>query len=173
MHISSDIFRPFRRPEYRLGCPNSGNQNTLFQFSFFSCISTKKYVEVAIYDFTMHLNILKWLRTQNCRQKRKRMRQRSRSKRRNCQRKCYHSFKYLIDNASICFFFYINSLHCFVWFLLFYLLQIFSSNHFAALFSLYLYKVFIWIYEFFKNHPKKDFFISKAEIIWKIFLREI
>ena len=27
----------------------------LFKFSFLSCISTKKYVEVVISDFTMHL----------------------------------------------------------------------------------------------------------------------
>ena len=35
------------------------------------CISTKKDVEVVINDFTIHLIILKWLRKQICRQKRK------------------------------------------------------------------------------------------------------
>ena len=40
------------------------------------------------------------------------MRQRGRSERRNCQRKCFHSFNYIIDHASIRVFFYVNSLHC-------------------------------------------------------------
>ena len=48
----------------------------------------------------------------------KKMRQRHWSKRRNCQQKCFHSFSYVIDHTSIHFFFYVNSLHCFVWFLL-------------------------------------------------------
>ena len=39
------------------------------------CISTKKDVEVVINDFTIHLIILKWLRKQICRQKRKTARQ--------------------------------------------------------------------------------------------------
>ena len=38
---------------------------------FFQFYFNKKYVEVAINDFTMHLIILKWLRRQKCRQKRK------------------------------------------------------------------------------------------------------
>ena len=33
----------------------------------------KKYVEVAINSFTMHLIILKWLRLQKCREKRKKI----------------------------------------------------------------------------------------------------
>ena len=39
------------------------------------CISTKKDVEVVINDFTIHLIILKWLRKQIFRQKRKTTRQ--------------------------------------------------------------------------------------------------
>ena len=42
---------------------------------FFQFYFNKKYVEVAINDFTMHLIILKWLRRQKCRQKRKTMKQ--------------------------------------------------------------------------------------------------
>ena len=57
----------------------------VFQVFFLSYISTKKYVEVAISDFTMQLIISKWLRIQKCRQKRKAMRK----ERRNCQRKCF------------------------------------------------------------------------------------
>ena len=105
-------FRSFGRPVYRLGRPNSGGQKTLFKFSSFSCISTKKYVGMAINDFIMHLNISKWFRVQKCRQKRKTMTQRGRSERRNCQRNC--SFNYLKVHASIRFFFYLNSLHC-IW----------------------------------------------------------
>ena len=42
----------------------------LFQLYF-----NKKYVEVGINGFTMHLIISKWLRKQKCRQKRKTLRQ--------------------------------------------------------------------------------------------------
>ena len=42
---------------------------------FFQFYFNKKYVELAINDFTMHLIILKWLRRQKCRQKRKIMKQ--------------------------------------------------------------------------------------------------
>ena len=58
-----------------------------FQVFFFRSYFNKKYVEVAINDFTMHIFISKWLRTQKCRQKRKTMRQRGQSERRNCQQK--------------------------------------------------------------------------------------
>ena len=37
----SDVFRPFWRPVYPLGRPNSGAKKTVIKFSFFSCISTK------------------------------------------------------------------------------------------------------------------------------------
>ena len=59
--LSSDISRPFGRPAYWFGCPNFGALKTLIKFPSFSCISTKKYVQVAINDFTMHLITLKWL----------------------------------------------------------------------------------------------------------------
>ena len=86
----------------------------VFQVFFFSYISTKKYVEVAINDFTMHLIISKWFRIQKCRQKRKEMRPRGRKERRNCQRTCFYSFGYVIDHVSIHFFLCVNSLLCFV-----------------------------------------------------------
>ena len=41
----SDVFRPFGRPVYRFGYPNSGAQKTLFKSSFFSCISTKNMLK--------------------------------------------------------------------------------------------------------------------------------
>ena len=104
--------------------------SSLFQLYF-----SKKYV-FATNDFAMHLIISKWLRIQKCRQKRKTMRQRGRSKRRNCQKKILNSFNYVIDHSSICFFFDVNSLHCFEWFLSYYLLHFLSSYHFAALTSL-------------------------------------
>ena len=109
-----------------------------FQLFFFQLYFSKKYAEVAINDFPMHLIILKWLRIQKRKQKRKTMRQRGGSKRRNwnSQRRCSYSFNYVIDHASIRFFFYINSLQCFVWFLLYYLLHLLSSYHFPVLMSL-------------------------------------
>ena len=64
---------------------------------------------------------MKWLRMQKCRQKRKTMRKRAQRKKRNCQQNCFHSFNYIKDHASNHFFIYINSLHCIVWFFLYYL----------------------------------------------------
>ena len=71
----------------------------LFQLYF-----NKKYVEVAINDFTMHLIISKLLRRQKFRQKRKIMR-RGTIERGNCLQKCFHLLKYIIDTANVCFFF--------------------------------------------------------------------
>ena len=47
----------------------------LFKF-FFQLYSNKKYVELLIGDFAMHVIILKWLKTQKYNKKRKTMRQR-------------------------------------------------------------------------------------------------
>ena len=82
---------------------------------------------------------------------------RGRTERRNCLRKCFHSFKYVMDHANVRFFSYVDSLHCFVRFRLYYLLHLFSSDRFAALASLQPYKFLIWICEFFKNHPRRVF----------------
>ena len=62
------------------------------------------------------------------------------------------------DHGSMHIFFYINSLHCFLWFFLYYLLHLIRSDRFAALTGLQPYKLFIWIYELFKNHPWKRVF---------------
>ena len=108
-----------------------------FLIFLFSVVFQKNiYFEVVINDFTMHLIILKWFKIQKCRQKRKTMRQIGWSEKRNCQWKRFHSFNCIIDHASICFFFNINSLHCFLWFLLHYLLHLLSSDRFATLTSL-------------------------------------
>ena len=61
------------------------------------------------------------------------MRQNGQSERRNCQQNCFHLFLYVIDYASICFFFYVNNLHYFLWFFLYHLQHLLSSNHFTAL----------------------------------------
>ena len=45
-----------------MGAQTLAPKKAFLIFSFSSCISTKKYVEVAISDFTMHLIISKWLR---------------------------------------------------------------------------------------------------------------
>ena len=64
------------RPIYQFAGPNSGTQVMLLKFWFFSCISTKNILKLAINYFTMHLIILEWLTRQKCRKKRKKMRQR-------------------------------------------------------------------------------------------------
>ena len=107
----------------------------------------------------MHLIILKWLRIQKSRQKRKAMRQRGRSERRSCQRKYFHSFNFIIDHASIHFFFYVNTLYCFMWLLLNYLLFLLSSDHFAALTSI---AILVCTDEFFKNYPPKRIFRNES-----------
>ena len=50
--------------------PNKHFSSFLFQLYF-----NKKYFEVVINAFTMHLILSKWLRRQKCRQKRKTMKQ--------------------------------------------------------------------------------------------------
>ena len=70
----------YRQPVTYSGClgdhyTNIGTQDMVpkkhFLSFLFSVAFQKKYVETAIIDFTMHLIILKWLRRQKCRQKRK------------------------------------------------------------------------------------------------------
>ena len=99
------------------------------------------------------------------------------SKSRNCLRKCFHSFKYVMNHVNtsvnnICLFLLdVNSLYCFVWFLLYYFLHLFSSDCLAALTSLRLYKFFFWIYEFLKNLPQRRVYRNPTYIIWKMFLK--
>ena len=118
-----------------------GARKTFFKFPFFSCISTKKHVKVAINDFTMHLIILEWLGMEKQMQTEEKNNgiNNHQRERRNCLRKCFHSFKHvIIDHANVRFFFLIslwtcshslneiNSLHYFMCFLLYYLLHL---NH--------------------------------------------
>ena len=67
----------------------------------------KKYVEVAINNFIMHLIISKWLRRQKCRQKRKTMRQEEREvkEKTDYETVCFHSFKYVTGHRNVRFFF--------------------------------------------------------------------
>ena len=71
--LTSDLSRPFGRPVYPFGHPNSGAQKTLqvffFQFDF------NKNTLNSNQHFTMRLIISKFLRKQKCRQKRKTARQ--------------------------------------------------------------------------------------------------
>ena len=65
---------------------------------------------------------------------------RPQSGRRNSLQKCFHSLKYTIDHTNVHFFFlislqtcshslnYVNSFHCFIQFLLYYLLHLISSD---------------------------------------------
>ena len=134
-----------------LGTQTLAPKNT-FRVFFFQLYFNKKYVKVTITDFTIHLIFLKWLRIQKCKQKRETMRKRGRKARRNCQQNCFHSCNYVIDQVNVCFVFYRNSLHCFVWFHLYYLLHLLSSDCFTALTNLWPYKFFISICEFLKNY---------------------
>ena len=140
-YIVSGIFRPLVRPVYRLGTQTLAPEKH-FKFSFFSCISKKKRKKKPLKQRSMIsqsiLIISKWVRIQKWRQKRKTMRHRGRSERRNCQQMCFHSFNYVvvfasINYTSIRFSFYVNSLHCFVWFFLHYLLYLLFPDRFAAL----------------------------------------
>ena len=132
-----------------LGTQNLVRKNQFSSFLLSVEFQQKKCVEVAINDFTMHLIVSKWLIMQKRRQKRKTMRERGWSERRNCQKKYFDPFNYVADHANICFFLNVNSLHCFFWFDLYYLLHLLSSNCFANPRSCRL--EFFWIYEFFKK----------------------
>ena len=132
----SDVSRLFEGPVYRFGCPKD-----IFQVSFFQLYFNKKHVKVAINDFTMHLIILEWLGMEKQMQTEEKNNgiNNHQRERRNCLRKCFHSFKHvIIDHANVRFFFLIslwtcshslneiNSLHYFMCFLLYYLLHL---NH--------------------------------------------
>ena len=54
----------------------------------------------------------------------------------------------------------INSQHCFVWLLMYYLPHLFSSDLFTTLTSSLPYKFCIWIYEFFKILPRRRVFLK-------------
>ena len=61
--------------------------------------------------FAMGLIISKWLRRQKCKQKIKINKIKRRwSEKRNCLRKCFHSFKYVIDHANVRFFYDIKKI---------------------------------------------------------------
>ena len=100
---------------------------------------------------------------------------RGRSKRRNCQRKCFHSFKHAIDHGNVLFFFWVNCFflvnNCFMWFLRYYLLHLlglFCSCHkFIA--NKFVYLNTIVIYEFFKNHPQRKVF---RKALWMIIIMD-
>ena len=98
-------------------------------------------------------------------------------KQKNYLQKSFHSSKNVIEHINVCFFFLIslwtcshslnkvNSLHCFMWFLLYYFLHLFDSNCFVALGCLYSSPMFIaiqfiWKWEFFKNHPQRRLFCN-------------
>ena len=72
---------------------------------FFQLYFNKKYVEIAISDFTVNPIISKWLRTKMQTEEKNNETRQGRSERRNCLRKCFHSFKYVVDHANVCFFF--------------------------------------------------------------------
>ena len=86
--------------------------------------------------------------------------QRGQSKRRNCQRKCFHYCTYIVDHASIRFFFYVNSLQCFVRFPLYHLLHLLSSDRFAALTSSH--NVLFEYMNFLEINYEEEFFVIQT-----------
>ena len=111
------------------------NASAHSSYIYIKCDRDLGWSRIAISDFTMHVIISKWLRVQNSRQNRKTMRQWGRSEIRNCQPKCFHSFNCVIDHPSIRSFLNVNSLRCFLWCCLYYLLYLLSSDRFVALTS--------------------------------------
>ena len=104
--------------------PNLWSPNIIFQVLIFQLYFNKNVLKLAINNFTMHLIILKWLRRQKCRQKRKTMRQRDVKARQEIICKCslfYFDF-FMNCSKSLSD---VNSLH--------YLPHLFSSDPFAAL----------------------------------------
>ena len=60
-------------------------------------------------DFLAHLIISKWLRKQNCRQKRKSKRQKDiKAKKEIAYEKFFHLFKYTINHDNVRFFFSVS-----------------------------------------------------------------
>ena len=123
-----------------------GIKNTC-QIFFFQLYFHKKNIEVAINDFTMDRIIGNGLEDKMWTEEKNKGTGRHRSENRKLSMKMLPLI-YQINHANVCFFFLIslqtcshslggvNSLHCFVQFLLYYLLHLFSSNRFAALTSL-------------------------------------
>ena len=93
---------------------------------------------------------------------------RCRSERKNCLQKCFHFFLISLQTCSHSLN-DVNSLHCFLWFLLYYLLHLLQPS------QVLLYKVFVWLYEFFKNHIQRIVFrivnLSNLENVFKRNLR--
>ena len=140
--------------------PKMWRPKNTFQVFFFQLYFIKKYIDVAINDFTKHL-IRNGLEDKIADRREKQRRGKKRwSERRNCLRNCFHSFKYIIDHANVRFFFLnslwacshslndISSLHCFVWFLL-YTCCIFSAQIAYSSHKFITIKIFylnIWIF---------------------------
>ena len=116
----SDVSRSLGAPVYWFVRQKSGAQKTIFEFSlFFQLYFIKKYIDIAINDFTKHLIII-----QMHIEEKKIEKKICQSKRRNYLQKCFISFTYIMNHANACFFFLnslcacshslndANSLHC-------------------------------------------------------------
>ena len=91
-----------------------GAKKTFLKFSFFSCISTKVYWN-SDNDFSIHLIIWKGLEDKNGDRREKQWYKKPQSERKSCLPKRFHSYKYVIDHANVCFYVSANSLRYFVW----------------------------------------------------------
>ena len=116
----SDVSRSLGAPVYWFVRQKSGAQKTIFKFSlFFQLYFIKKYIDIAINDFTKHLIIIRMHIEEKKIEKKI-----CQSKRRNYLQKCFISVTYIMNHANACFFFLnslcacshslndANSLHC-------------------------------------------------------------
>ena len=133
---NSDAFKLSGRPVYRFEDSNLGTQETLFKFSFFSCISTKIMLKLSS-DQSFHNAFFRKAQMAEMQSEEKNNEtKRCQSERRNCLQKCFHSFRFLIDYINVGFFFWVKRLHCCIWFHPYYLMHLFISDPFAPLTSL-------------------------------------
>ena len=124
--------------------PKLWHPKNTFQVLFFQLYFNKKCWNNEQW-FQNASNYLKMALKDKNTESRKTERKRRPNERRNCLWKCFHLSKYVIHHENVRFFFLIslrtcskslndvNSFHYFVWFLLYCLLHLSSSDRFAAL----------------------------------------
>ena len=89
--------------------PKLWHAKNTFQVFFFSVVFQQKLHWCSDQWFHKASNYFKMVNKTNIHTEEKNNETRRQSKRRNCLQKCFHSFKYVIDHANVCFFF-LNSL---------------------------------------------------------------
>ena len=78
------------------------NPGILFHIHFFTFVFQQSLLQISDQWFLNASNYFEMAYNAN-RSESKKPRQRGQSERRNCQQKCFHSFNYVIDHASMGF----------------------------------------------------------------------